>query len=421
MPRVYVRGRKFWADCYYFDADSGERVRKERSTGIRDDGTAQSRRTAERVARDIEASLATGQSRRARGTPIASAYASLVDAKTLAGKADATIAITVEKSSHVLRFFRGRDCESLTDADLKAYALHATQKRKAPTVERELRELCLALKSVNVAPPKMPELAKSKPRERWLTVDERVRLLEQVMPRWREHVVMYMQLGLSKSELFHITPGDVDLDRNTVHVRGTKAKSRDRVMPMPLDVRLIIERRLHLLASDHLRNAQSLGKASKQVDLVIAPIFGRWNPGNADRHLRLAARRAGLGRLSFNDLRRTFATALAREGFTALQLKPLMGHTSTRMLDQVYARMGIGAEAQHVVDALPVTPEDAREQHGRGVPAWNKGVAMPGRKGHAAWNKGRKTGPRKRRDSVAANSAVEMPKATVDNAAGQKS
>ncbi|HEX2678758.1 MAG TPA: tyrosine-type recombinase/integrase, partial [Polyangiales bacterium] len=179
----------------------------------------------------------------------------------------------------------------------------------------------MALEAVGVKPPKIPELAGSEPRERWLTWDEQVALLAQIMPRWRDHVVMYLQLGLSKSELFRVLPEHVDLARNVVQVKGTKAKARNRSLPMPADVREIVERKL---------------RSAKRGE----PLFERWNPGNADRHLRLAAERAGLGPISFNDLRRTFATVLARDGWTALQLRPLMGHSTTRMLDQHYARMG---------------------------------------------------------------------------------
>lgn len=356
MPRIYERGNKYWADCYY--VVGLKRKRCERSTGIRVDGTAQARRTAERIGREIEAALQAGESRRARGTPLRLAFAELAEAKRVAGRSEATLNITVEKSVHVLRYFEGRDCESITDKDLRDYASYATKKRKGPTVERELRGLCQALQAVGVTPPKLPELAKSKPRERWLSIDERRALLEQIMPRWREHVLVTMQLGLSKSEIFRIRFDDVKLDSNTVRVRGTKADARDRWLPMPPDVRAVAQRKLLRMQ----RGEQ---------------LFEYWNPGNADRHLRLAAKRAGLGAVSWNDLRRSFATELARQGFSALQLRPLMGHSSTRMLDKHYARMGIGESAQHIVDALPVMPDDERipkSASARGVPAWNKGL-----------------------------------------------
>lgn len=357
MPRIYERGGVYYADCYF--TIGTRHFRRERSTRIRVDGTAAAERLATKVGREIEAGLQAGENRRARGTAVRAAFNELVEAKRLAGKSDATLAITLEKSLHIRRYFEGRDIESITAQDLKDYASYATQKRKPPTVDREISELCQAMEAVGVTPPKRPELAKSVPRERWLEPEERRALLAQIMPRWREHVLVTMQLGLSKSEIFKIRPDDVDLKRNTVRVRGTKTKARLRALPMPADVRAIIERRL--------RAARTIGRATS--------LFEPWNPGNADRHLRLAAKRAKLGPVSWNDLRRTFATALAREGYSALQLRPLMGHSTTRMLDAHYARMGIGESAQHIVDALPELPavELAREPHKRGVPAWNKG------------------------------------------------
>ena len=171
MSRVRKRGDKWQAVCYYWTGT--ERKRVERSTGVTVDGSPQSKRTAERIARDIEAALAAGQSRSARGTTIRSAYEALAEKKRVAGRSDATIAITWEKAVHVLRFFEKRDCESLTAKDLTAYATYATKKRAAPTVARELRELALALKAVDVKPPELPELGKSKARTRWLTESER--------------------------------------------------------------------------------------------------------------------------------------------------------------------------------------------------------------------------------------------------------
>lgn len=319
-------GHRVWyAELYYWEGD--RRVRAKRSTGVLDDGSRQSQRTAEIIARDIAQSLALGKGRIARPTSITKAVDLLIAKLERGGRAQATINIVIEKARHLTRYFgAGHPCESFTDQNLEQYADHRLGAGAARlTVHRELQTLRSALVAAGFKPPAMPDLGELyTPGERFLDHGESMRLLAATPPAWLDHVVMYRLLGLTKSELYRIARADIDWKRSEVRVRGTKAKQRDRVLPMPLEVQAILRAREHR-----------------------APMFDAWI--NANRDLAAASARAGLGRISFNDLRRSFATELAVKGVPPLHLMHLMGHASLRMLELVYARVGQG---QHMHDAI---------------------------------------------------------------------
>lgn len=157
----------------------------------------------------------------------------------------------------------------------------------------------------------------------------------------RDHAVMYVHLGLTFSELYRIRRLDIDWEGNQVYVRGTKTDARPRALPMTPDVRRILERR-------H----------------TMEPMFEFWSEPNMYRDLRKACRMAGItpekdgfSTVSANDLRRTFATWLARKGVPILHLVKLMGHSSTRMLERVYARVERG---EHMHRAIALIPESGK-------------------------------------------------------------
>lgn len=333
MAEVYSRklgnGDSVWYVYAHYWAD-GKRQRARRSTKIRDDGTVKSRRTAEIIGRDIEQSLALGQGRVSRPTTITQAIAALVVNQEQAGRAQDSIDIILEKARHLFDYFEAQTpIEKCTN--VAGYAKAALTVRKPATVARELRTLVMAFKAVGLPPPSLPELAESVARERFLTREEQLKLLAATPAVRRDYVVMYLHLGLRKSELYRIELCDCDFDRNEVRVRGSKTLGADRLMPMSPEVYDVLW--------------------SRRED---SPMFAFWHEGNADRELRRWAKRAGLGPLSFNDLRRTFATTLAAAGVPVLHLMHLMGHKSTRMLERVYARVASGDHMHEAITKLSV-------------------------------------------------------------------
>jgi len=306
--QLVTRGGKWYAFCYYYDARTDRRVRVRRSTGIRDDGTRKAEQRATLIGEEIERSLAAGRGRSANATTIEGAFKALVQSRELA---ELTNDRQIFAAVPLFEFFGPtRAAESINDRSAIEYATWRCKTHSAGTVRRELNELRQALKAIGLAGPKTPKLAPYKPRERWLEPAHAAQLLKEIPEQWRDHFVLYLQLGVRKQELYALEC----VTEDSVRVRGTKTAGADRVLPLSAQAREILERRNYVL-----------------------PVWV-----NIRRDLGAACERAGLPAVSPNDLRRTFATQLARAGAPILHLKELLGHTSTRMVDMVYARTGHG-------------------------------------------------------------------------------
>lgn len=239
-----------------------------------------------------------------------------------------------EKQARIeAHFGPGRDLRTISAGDFTDYARKAAEDgRKPATVLRELRELAIGMRKLGFASPPMPDLGRvNTPRERWLTPEETRKLLPHLPASRREHVLAYRLLGVRKSELFRICAKDLEPGATDVRVRGTKSDDADRWIPVHPELRPILLRRA--AETPH-------------------QLFPDWQRGNADRDLRAAAEAAGLGPLSFNDLRRSFAMELLRKGVPAREVAELLGHTSTRMVEEHYARLRPGKHLDRAVAML---------------------------------------------------------------------
>lgn len=340
---LYRRGKKWWARGYFLDRKTGHRKRWRESTGVTDDGTARTKRIAEQIAAELGQRYATRASSRARPLTLRAAIAIHTAAHERAGSSRTTVQIVIDKGTRLMEFFGPTyDVSALTNRSLIDYADHrrlhpgrvSGRYITAGTIHRELRTLREALKDAIAenrwegTVPDMPDLGDIyKPRETVIDQPQSQRVLLALAPQWRDHFVMYRQLGLDRGELYRIAPGDINWARSEVRIRGTKTEARDRVLPMPPEVAAILRERYRQ-----------------------KPMFPNWH--NALRDLRIACEKAYVPRCNFKDLRRSFATDLAKAGVSPLFLKDLMGHTTTRMLEQVYARVGQGkhmhAAMEHV-------------------------------------------------------------------------
>ena len=83
------------------------------------------------------------------------------------------------------------------------------------------------------------------------------------------------------------------------------------------------------------------------------PLFPRWPKPNQRLTVQRACRRAGIEFVTTNDMRATYATLMAIEGVPQHVLAKLMGHSSTKMLDKVYVRVGHGAYLDEAAATLP--------------------------------------------------------------------
>lgn len=321
--RLYRRGKTWW--CWGLHA-SGKRWW--RSTHQQD------RRAAELAAREIERRLAGASDvpeTKAQSVTVGAALQALHSSLRRGERSLQTGDYYDRKLGHVARVFgRARDLRELDTSDVEAYAdTRRSEGAARATIAKEIGALRTAMRRAGLAAPRLPDELRGayQPRERWLTREEYARLLLALAPERREYVIAYVHTGVRESELYAITAADVTHDE--LFVRGTKtARSRRRV-PLSPDAAAVLTRR-----ADTRRDA---------------PLFAVWR--NARRDLRAACARSSMPPVSHNDLRRTFASWLAIAGVSPLVVARLLGHASTRMVEQVYARLD-RATLHHAVQAL---------------------------------------------------------------------
>ena len=322
---MYVKSRdgRWHAFCYYFDGESGKRVLVRKSTGVRDDGTAASRKRAEIVGAEIERTFAIGGPRRGDPTTIAQAFDKLTAARELARKPQPSIDRGIVSAAQMFKWFGpDKQLATITAVELVTQAAAAIAGGRAhDTVRRDLADLQAAYKLCGIDRPKWPELPKPVARNRWLTAEQCSQLLAAFPPNRRRVLWVMLHTGARKSEVWKLNLAL--LGQRLLNIVGTKTPKANRWIP----------------TSDELVQVLSEGP--------LEP----WT--NIDRDLRREAKKLGFGPISCNDLRRSFATHLAIAGVPILHLMELMGHTSTRMLEQVYAQLGKG---QHLADAIDKLP-----------------------------------------------------------------
>jgi len=320
--RLYRRGGVWY--CWGYDT-RGERWRE--STKQHD------RKTAEITAREITRRRAF-ESTDAAPVRLRDALVKVGEADARAGRSAATRQVLTQKGRQLVAFFKPDfNIARVTKEDLERYTDHRVQSVTRHTIAHELATLRRAMRVCGVpwSSAMMPDLGRYYvPRTRWLPWGEYLKLHGALNGDRGEFLAAYCYAGPRRSELHRLDAKGVDLDRNMVFLPGEKTLSAPRWIPIHPSLRPILERR---------------AKATP-----AGPLFPDW--GNDIRDLSAGAKRAGLVRLTPNDLRRTFCSWLANAGVSTLVAARLMGHTSTRMVEKVYAQLGIEIR-QDAIGRLP--------------------------------------------------------------------
>lgn len=124
---------------------------------------------------------------------------------------------------------------------------------------------------------------------------------------------------------------DIDWERGVVRIHGTKTEGAAKEIPIPSPMR-------------------------RWLKIAGSPPFPAW--GNARRDILAACERIEVRtgkpfpRVTWNDLRRTFASLLVEAGVPHHVLKELTRHKTTRMLDLVYGKPTTEAVAELVEKSL---------------------------------------------------------------------
>lgn len=238
-----------------------------------------------------------------------------------------TIKIARQKLGHAIRIW-GADLPLLRVT--ARLVLEYVDKRQGEgvsdyTIKKELRHLAMALKLARHLGTFHEDVARvmppfftggHKPRQRWATQEEFEKLVAELEPHRAAHVLFIVATGARLGESLRAERSDVDLDRRVVHVRGTKTAKADDVVYVTS------------VSEPYLRRALKGALAS-------GPMFSRW--GKVVRDLAAACRRAGIEKLSPNDLRRTFGHWHRLAGVNVAEVAKLLRHTTDKLAQTTYA------------------------------------------------------------------------------------
>jgi integrase len=215
--------------------------------------------------------------------------------------------------------------KAVTKADCRDYAAMRKRAGKSnSTVKTELEALRACLRwhygkdaPVIVAPPP------SKPRERYLTKDERDTLLEHIeAPHVRMFVILALTTGARMGAILDLTWDRVNLKHRTIDFMPAgrdKTNKRRTVVPI----------------NDRLREELEKAQEAALSDYVIE--YGGKRVASVKRAIAAAARRSGV-QCSPHVFRHTAAVWMAEADVPMEQIAQYLGHTSTRITFATYAR-----------------------------------------------------------------------------------
>lgn len=154
-----------------------------------------------------------------------------------------------------------------------------------------------------------------KPKERALDLGEIMTLIASVeafSPLHARMVAFIVATAARKSEAESALPGDIDWANRIVKIRGTKTQEAAADVPI-------------------LKQFEGL------LHYAQPARFGVWQ--NMSRDMDAACVRAGIPKVTANDLRRTTATLLRRAGASSDMIARMLRHADSRMVERVYGRV----------------------------------------------------------------------------------
>jgi integrase len=263
-------------------------------------------------------------------------------------RSPATVHYYTKKLGHIVRFFGAESpVSSMMPARFDDYVAQRLEEGAKPhTISKEIKAARLVAKlaarsgAFRGDPATFQPVDFSpqyEPRERFLTPAELVRLLDVLSPKRAAHVALSVAIGPRYSEAFRVERRDIDLDSWTVFVRGTKTPKSKATIPVATPFRGLL--------------------LSALPFLPLEP----W--GNMRRDLAAACKRAGIEKVTSNDLRRTHGTWLAEAGVGIDLVSKVLRHSSPQVTAAVYAKpraelVGKAIEAQiSVTQSLQSAPE----------------------------------------------------------------
>jgi len=167
-------------------------------------------------------------------------------------------------------------------------------------------------------------------------------LLNAAVPHLKHMIMVALNTGMRKGEVFKLKWQNVDLERSQINIKESKS-GKERKIP----INSTLSSLLYALKS---RNGQS------------EYVFTNPKTGNpftdVKRSFDTACTNADIDDLRFHDLRHTFATRLVRRGVDLVIIKELMGHASIITTQRyLHSQADVKFQAVEALTTKPQKPE----------------------------------------------------------------
>ena len=306
---IYKKGRHWYIDYYV------KGVRKRKKIGP-------SKQVAELALAQVEVKIAKGEylgiyeEKKLTFRQFAPEYLAYSQANKAPGSYRRDQGII---EARLMPFFGEQYLSEITLAMAEQYKGQRLTVVDPATVNKELNCLkamlnkAVAWKHLKTHPLVGMTLLKEPPgRLRYLTLEEKDRLLEACAdPLYLRPIVeLAMHTGMRRGNIVKLRCADIDLKRRMILLPRTKNNERN-VIPMNDTVAAVLQAMPRHLNSDVL--------------------FPGVNGNMVTMAFKRACRRAGIPDFRFHDLRHTFGSYLAMEGFNLRTIQQLLGHKDLRM------------------------------------------------------------------------------------------
>ena len=174
-------------------------------------------------------------------------------------------------------------------------------------------------------------------RIRYLNDDESRRLVNACTVEFRPLVVAGLLTGARYSELTRLVTCDFNIDAGTIHIRVSKSSKA---------------RHIHL--SDEGMRHFKCAVAGKAADAAIfTKADGRlWAKDDQTRPMAAAVDASKIGKLTFHELRHSYASKLVMAGVPLAFVADQLGHADTRMVSKHYGHLAPSVVADAVRAAM---------------------------------------------------------------------
>ena len=337
--QLYLRGGVWWARLKV--ENRTERI----STGCRDYEAACLRK------KELERRQADPAHHASSKVTFSFAADRLLDNLRTAGKSAGTINMHRTKAGHLLRVFK--DCLLVEINSTKVDSYVSTRSEEGAsktTLSKELTTLRRVLKLSKHLQQFSADIKAIMPFDFSPEYVPRVRFLESYaelqdilwqLPRERAaHVCFMLATGARWSESVRAERADINIQEGRILIRGTKTKEAWRYVPV----------------LEFFRPALNLVLETIPFDKK-GRMFRPWL--SAGHALPNACKRANVGAVTPNDLRRTAASWLRQAGIEPSLIAVFLGHKDTRMVETIYGKMpvdALGAAMRARLGEAPAAP-----------------------------------------------------------------